>query len=592
MAHSNIITNETNAEELSHFQLAKLIWQLLEKDRWPFLFFIIVMGLNQTVLYVELFLIGKVVDSIIANQLNNVFQLIAIYSTIGILSTIFYYYANIQTAKIQLNVVFRTREKLMKSLKKFDISWHQKANSGNKIQKIENGLRELGQLIKTFRRRIIQPISGIISLTFIFIFTDWRFLILVIVYCVLTYILQVYFGKKERLLIDLNNKQKEISTGKFYEIYNNVTTLKVTNTENNLQNKLHEDNLKIYNVDLKFREIYGYKSISQTSLAYIFNTVVLFTLTYSVLNSILTVGIFLIYFQYFIRLGTQVNTLIELDEQVKVQKLAIQRMLPILNEKPQIFFGEQFFPETFEEIKIKNLDFNYTDTLQSSLKIKNLTIKKGEKIGIVGRSGSGKSTLVKILMGLYQAKNGEILYNQTNFYNMDFEHIAANQSIVMQETELFNMSLKDNITLLNEVNPKILKKAITVSKLVEVIANLPKGIETIVGEKGYKLSGGQKQRVGIARAICANTPILIFDEATSALDSETESNIQKAIESELKEKTMIIIAHRLSTLRHVDKIIVFENGKIVETGKFGDLIADSKTKFAKLWQLQKQGVEL
>ncbi|MBC7406078.1 MAG: ABC transporter ATP-binding protein [Candidatus Parcubacteria bacterium] len=581
---------------MSNWGLIQTVWKFLGKERWWFLGCVILMGFGVASNYAEMYLLGKIADTILTGNLNQVYYLIGGFLGIGISTGLLYFLSNNRAANIELDTIFDVRDKTLKALAEFDINWHQSSNSGNKIQKIETGIGNLKSLIKISRRQLLNNITGIISIGGIFLVTDFRFLLIVFVFNLITYFVQRYYGKKEQIINKELNKQKEVSTGKFFEIYNNITTLKVTGSEQNLQNKLREDNLAVYHLDQKIRDNFRQKNIVQNIIDYAFKAIVILFLSYAVLNKSLSVGTFVIYYGFFDRLSNQINNLIDLQETIRTLKLGIERMLPILDEQPERYFGTGEFPIDWSNIEIDDLQFTYNQGVTTNLEIKNLAIKKGQKIGLVGRSGSGKSTLVKILMGLYKTTTGKIYYNspnsKTNFYDMNFDQIVNHQAVVLQETELFNMTLEENITLLKTVDKDTLEKSLRVSQLEEVIKKLPKGLETKVGEKGYKLSGGQKQRVGIARAICSGAEILIFDEATSALDSQTELDIQNAIQQELADKTMIIVAHRLSTLRQVDKIIVFEDGQIVETGKFTELIANPKSHFAKLWQLQKSGVEL
>ncbi|MBS3074621.1 ATP-binding cassette domain-containing protein, partial [Candidatus Pacearchaeota archaeon] len=179
----------------------------------------------------------------------------------------------------------------------------------------------------------------------------------------------------------------------------------------------------------------------------------------------------------------------------------------------------------------------------------------------------------------------EVTFDGVSLENIKQSSISKRISIVLQDSEMFNMSLEDNVMISGEENSKHLSWAAKVANLKPVIKNLPKGLKTIIGEKGYKLSGGERQRVGIARAVYRNSDILILDEATSHLDSKTEKIIQENLERELHGKTMIIIAHRLSTLKNVDRIIVMDEGKIVEEGKFDELIK-KRGLFSQIYKIQ------
>jgi ATP-binding cassette subfamily B protein len=241
------------------------------------------------------------------------------------------------------------------------------------------------------------------------------------------------------------------------------------------------------------------------------------------------------------------------------------------------------------EIEFKNLCFDYDGDGSGVIKNLNLTIKAGEKIGIVGHSGAGKSTLISLLLKNFKVTSGEILIDGQSIYSVSSDSLRSQIALIPQDTALFHRSIGDNIGYAKD-NPSK-DEIILAAKMANIhdfIDSLPNKYETLVGERGVKLSGGQRQRIAIARAILKNAPILILDEATSSLDSQTENQIQQALSNliDAKSKTVIAIAHRLSTLKHLDRIIVLENGTIVEQGKHDDLIQMEKSLYKKLWDSQ------
>lgn len=240
------------------------------------------------------------------------------------------------------------------------------------------------------------------------------------------------------------------------------------------------------------------------------------------------------------------------------------------------------------KLTIDKLNFSYPDKPDHLvLSDVSLTIKHGEKIGIVGHSGSGKSTLTKLLLDFYQAPKGALLLDGKSVSSKAFARLV---SFVPQDTALFHRSIADNIAYGTDhpCSMEDVRHAASQACADEFITTLPDGYDTLIGERGTKLSGGQRQRVAIARAIIQNRPILILDEATSALDSESEVKIQQALDSLWHDKTVIAVAHRLSTLRHMDRIVVMEHGKIIENGSHIELL-EQKGVYAKLWAHQSGG---
>lgn len=237
-------------------------------------------------------------------------------------------------------------------------------------------------------------------------------------------------------------------------------------------------------------------------------------------------------------------------------------------------------------IEFKNVTFQHHDGESPVFENFNLKIAPGERIGVVGTSGSGKSTLAKILLRFADLDSGQILIDNQNISLVTQKSLRQNIAYVPQETALFNRSIFDNIAY---AKPSASRQEIINSARLanadQFISNLPKSYQTMVGERGVKLSGGQRQRLAIARAILKNAPILILDEATSALDSESEALIQEALKELLKDRTALVIAHRLSTVASLDRIIVLENGKIIEQGSHQELLKRSGT-YAKLWSRQ------
>lgn len=266
----------------------------------------------------------------------------------------------------------------------------------------------------------------------------------------------------------------------------------------------------------------------------------------------------------------------------------LHEVVSIFTDEDKYFVpgGSDTFLGLKQEIIFNNLSFSYTGD-RSILKDISFSVEKGKMTAIVGPTGSGKSTISSLLMRYYECPSHAILFDGKDIKDFTLPSYLEHVAIVSQETLLLHDTLRNNICYgLQDITDSQVQEVLKRSRLSNFIADLPEGLDTLIGDRGVKLSGGEKQRVSIARALLKGAEILILDEATSSLDSQTETLIQEAIDEAISGRTAIVIAHRLSTIRHADKIIVVENGRVVEQGKLDDLL-EKKEKFFALWEEQK-----
>lgn len=270
--------------------------------------------------------------------------------------------------------------------------------------------------------------------------------------------------------------------------------------------------------------------------------------------------------------------------------ISMGRLGDILNARTEVIGQRSRLPKLAGAIGLDQVFFRYRPDAPEIIRGVSLSIAPGEVIGIVGRSGSGKSTLTKLVQRLYVPERGRVLIDGHDIATIDTSSLRQQIGVVLQENTLFNRSIRDNIAL--SVPTASLETIISVAKLAgahEFICELPEGYDTVVGEHGTGLSGGQRQRIAIARALLTNPRVLIFDEATSALDYESESIIQNNMRSICRDRTVLIIAHRLSAVREANRIVVMERGQICEVGSHDELIKVPQGIYAKLYALQQGG---
>jgi subfamily B ATP-binding cassette protein HlyB/CyaB len=287
------------------------------------------------------------------------------------------------------------------------------------------------------------------------------------------------------------------------------------------------------------------------------------------------------------RVAQPVMRLAQLWTDFQQTGISVQRLGDILNTRSEIAGNKSPLPKLAGRIELDQVVFRYRPDTPEVLRGVNLTIQPGEVIGIVGRSGSGKSTLTKLVQRLYVPERGRVLVDGMDLALADTSSLRRQIGVVLQENVLFNRRIRDNIALADPGAPlEMVMQAAKLAGAHDFILELPEGYDTLVGEHGSTLSGGQRQRIAIARALITQPRILIFDEATSALDYESERIIQNNMKAICQGRTVIIIAHRLSAVRHADRILVIDHGQIVEAGTHAELLQHEAGHYSRLHRLQ------
>lgn len=306
-----------------------------------------------------------------------------------------------------------------------------------------------------------------------------------------------------------------------------------------------------------------------------------------ILTDQITSGNFVSFITALIMLYTPIKNLGNNFNAVQFSFLAIERVFDILDSQPKIKDKNNAFElKNINSIEFKNVNFEYIKD-RPVLKNINLNVNSGETIALVGNSGGGKSTIVSLIPRFYDINSGSIRIDGMDIRDLTLRSLRQNIAIVFQDNFLFSGTIRDNIMLGNEnASEDDVDKAVKMAYLDDFVSGLTNGLDTQIGERGILLSGGQKQRVAIARAFLKNAPIVILDEATSALDNKAEAIVQKAIENLMQDKTVFVIAHRLSTIQNADKIVVINEGEIVEIGSHEELLKIENGAYRLLYEMQ------
>ncbi len=572
-------------EDFGWKKLVQSFWFLLGSAKWKWLLLTLVIFAIQFYVVVPALIVGKIVDLFTVYKSGNSIQLFYVYTmTLGI-SFIIVSFVRLSLKRmagdVMSNVVYEAKVKGFEKLLDFSLAWHLKENAGAKAQRVNNGIEALKVLYRRFSSEIMRSLASIIGVMSVFLFIQPKYILFFLVYIFGFWVIVLSFNRRIQRENDMFFASVEKAGGSYVEGLSNILTIKTLGVGTNFKNHIATKEKSIRDHEFVLRLIKNNMWKCYQAFNGLCYGAFLFFIVQDVIAGSVTAGALVIFFGYMQKIVENSNDMIEVYEVVLDAKSAIGRMMSIFSAKTVTHSGDRFFPEDWQDIVIDKLHFSYEKGKkdQETLADISLTIPQCSKVGLVGKTGSGKSTFAKILAGLYSINSGSYRIGDVSFYDLTHEDQTQKITLVLQETEIFNLTLRENITLLREIDDITVARALSIAQLEEVVVQLPNGLDTLVGEKGYHLSGGERQRVGIARAICKNSPIIIFDEATSSLDNRTEFLIQEALETQLKERTIISIAHRVSTLEKSDMIYVFENGRIVEKGKFDLLMTDTNSRF-------------
>ena len=459
---------------------------------------------------------------------------------------------------------------------KLDIKEIDKHSSGlfiDRLTKDADELSEIFQLTMWYLSRIFTDIGVLFA---IFIVSKILFIYCIFVLFVIYWIEKIrisawYEGQKE------TKKLEEENSGLVSELVRGIRDIKVLNSANDFREKMM-DRIKKTN-KLQIEIINGQKkySLLSGSLKDLSNFIFIILGIILIKTNMLSIDNMIVVYMYQSRIFELLWSITNFKEEISKFILASIRVFEVIDGKfKKEKFGKRYLNHIEGNFEFKNVKFGYE---KDRLVLKNLSfkIKANETVAFVGKSGGGKSTIFSLIDKLYTADEGEILIDGVNINELDKDSIRDNISIITQSPYIFNFTIKENlkITKQNATNEEI-EEACKVAQLHDFIMTLPKKYDTKVGEGGLTLSGGQRQRLAIARALLKQTEIILFDEATSALDNETQKSIQIAINNMKGVYTILIIAHRLSTVKDCDKIYVLEDGKVVGEGTHSELLKNNK----------------
>jgi subfamily B ATP-binding cassette protein MsbA len=482
-------------------------------------------------------------------------------------------------------VVNDIRNLLFKALQKQPLSFFDKPPTGVNISRVTNDVSLVQSTVSDAFTAIMKDAFSIIGLVFVVFYRDWKLATIALIILPFSAYPIIVFGKKLRKISI--NTQRAIArlTSFLHETITGQRIVKAFSMEEYENQRFEVENDILFRINLKRHKVRALSHPIMEVLGGIAIGVIIWYGGREVISGTSTPGNFFSFTAALLMLYEPIKRLNKENHNVQQGLAASQRVFEIIDREPEIAEKKDAIQlnQVQGSITFKDVFFKYEDKM--ILKNLNLRIEKNEVIAVVGESGVGKTTLVNLIPRFYDVASGSIEIDGIDIRDVTLKSLRENIALVTQDVILFNDTIKNNIAYGVESDMARIEEAARTAFAHEFIVKLPKGYDTIVGEKGARLSGGQKQRIAIARALHKNAPILILDEATSSLDSASEMEVQKALENLMKGRTTIIIAHRLSTVMNADRIIVIDGGTIIQEGTHIQLI-ETEGSYKNLYNLQ------
>jgi ABC-type multidrug transport system fused ATPase/permease subunit len=531
--------------------------------------------------------VTKAVSSNNSVAVERILQLLLLVGVIQLVILVFEYIGEYLQDNLRLDLFFGLRKRMMHHAIKLPLDYYETHPTGTVTDKVTSGVYEFGLWVDQLAQSaLLQIIAIILALTVITVVSPLAGIIAIVT--VLTKIAITtaklrHVGQWRRE----GRRRYWIAQGLMVETIANIATVRSVSSENTIYSRF----VKTYEWirEIRHKQIVlerRYNAINKL-IDSIGLVLVLGVVSSGAIKGEYTVGDILLMSIYFTNIVRALEPLARFFDQTAEVEVAASGIVELLDVKLTVVDSPDAVAlRDLKSIQFKNVEFHYPNHASKVLDKISFEINGNKTIALVGPSGTGKTTITKLLMRYYEPTGGQILINGKDISAYTADSLRRHFGVVMQDVALFNADLEENLKLARpDATRAELDEAVAGAHLKEFIDELPDGYATQVGERGIKLSGGQKQRVAIARAMLRNPQLIILDEATSALDSQSEQEVQKGLTKLMQGRMAVIIAHRLSTVRHADEIIVIKRGKIVERGSHTALV-DQDGLYAKLYSMQ------
>ncbi len=477
---------------------------------------------------------------------------------------------------------------LYKKMLAFETEFFNKKNSGDVIFMFNNNADMACSGLLNNLKSFVQKFFTAVSLIAVLFYNSWQLALVCVAIMLLSMLPMTMVRKKINSIMNQTIAADSALITAYNETYNGNKTIISYNLDNNQRSKFEGVLDGVFRLRMKMLQRTRWLTPVMHVILSVGIGLAIWFGSYLILHGIITAGSFVSFLTALIMLYTPIKSIGGTYNSVLMSFLAIERVFDILDAVPAITDrpdARDMNPDV-HEIEYKNVNFEYVSGVPV-LKDVNFKVKRGETIAFVGNSGGGKSTVVSLLPRFYDVTSGCVMIDGVDVRDITLKSLRANVAVVFQDNFLFSGTIRENIMMGNDnATEQDLQRAVKMACLDDLIKTIPGGLDAQIGERGVLLSGGQKQRVAIARAFLKNAPILVLDEATSALDNKSEAVVQRAIENLMRDKTVFVIAHRLSTIKNANKILVINQGVVVESGTHEELLQNENGAYKMLYDMQ------
>jgi len=483
------------------------------------------------------------------------------------------YVQSVFTFYIGVSIITRIRELLLSKMINLDMTFLYMNRSGELISRITNDITRIQYFVSNMLPELLREILTVIALIAYVIYLNYilAFYALVMVPLII-YPLLLIAKKLKKYSHRSQNKNADVMT-RLTEVFNNSEIIKANATEKFEIDRFSVQNWQFFKINMKSIYVGEIVSPLMEIIGALGLAGVIFVGGREVYDGNMSVGEFTAFLTAVGLVFQPIRRIGSIYSKIQDAVAASERVFDILDTQSKIVYGSKELSEDITKVEFKNVKLSYEGSY--ALNDISIEINSGQNIALVGDSGGGKSTFINMLLRFYDTDSGEVLINGANIKEYENNSLKHHISLVSQRIYIFQDTLASNVAYGQEIDEEKVLHALKLADAIGFVDELEDGIHTMMEEFGANLSGGQRQRVAIARAIYKHSSLLLFDEATSALDNESEKRIQSALNEYTKDKITITIAHRLTTIKHADKILVMQKGRIVASGTHEELLASS-----------------